>query len=237
MELVALLIGAYFLGSVPVGVLVVRAHGKNIFEIGSGNIGATNVKRAIGTRGAVLVFLLDLLKGLAPALVARNLFPERQELWMAAGFAAVIGHTFSPFLKFKGGKGVSTALGMAIGSTPLVALIAFALFIVTLQVFRFVSLSSIIAVISTIPLCLALNQSPWVSVGYGFLTVYIIFKHRSNIARLRDGTESKFSWRSKPTDDDPGDGGQSLAVAVSPKPPSSAPGERKNLSSGDDLAS
>jgi len=66
MELVALLIGAYFLGSVPVGVLVVRAHGKNIFEIGSGNIGATNVKRAIGTRGAVLVFLLDLLKGLAP---------------------------------------------------------------------------------------------------------------------------------------------------------------------------
>lgn len=194
-ELTLLLIGAYLLGAVPFGVLVARAHGVDIMSIGSGNIGATNVLRVLDKKAGFLVFFLDVLKGFLPALGGHLLFPGRQDLAMLAGFTAVLGHTFSPFLKFKGGKGISTALGMSIGATPIVAAISFGLFIVILATVRYMSLASMIAVLATIPAALALHASPWVVGGYCLLTVFVVFKHRSNIGRLRSGTEPRFALK------------------------------------------
>ena len=195
LELALLLICAYTLGSIPFGVLVARANGVEIMKVGSGNIGATNVMRALGKGPAFLVFFLDAMKGLVPAIVARALFPERQELWLASGAMAIIGHSFSPFLKFKGGKGIATALGMMIGTSPIVALGAFITFAVVLTATRLMSFASIVAVLSTLPLGIVFKDSPWVIVGYSLLSGLIVWRHRSNIVRLRNGTEPKFSFR------------------------------------------
>ncbi len=195
MELPLLLVGAYLLGAIPVGVLVARAYGVDIMKVGSGNIGATNVGRVLGKKASIPVFLLDMLKGLVPVLVARNLLPERQELWFLVGAMAIIGHSFSPFLKFKGGKGISTALGMTIGTSPLVALCAFGLFSVLLGTTRFMSLASMVAALSTIPLGIAFKDSPWVLGGYVLMSVFIVYRHRANIKRLQDKTEPRFSFQ------------------------------------------
>ena len=192
LELALLLVGAYLLGSIPFGVLVARAKGVDVMKVGSGNTGATNVMRALGKGPGFLVFFLDLLKGLIPALVARWLFPDRQELWMLGGAMAIIGHSFSPFLKFKGGKGISTALGMTLGTSPIVALISFAIFVVLIVGLRYMSLASMIAVVSTIVIGRILGDSMWVTVGFSLLAALVIFRHRSNIQRLRNGTEPKF---------------------------------------------
>lgn len=194
-ELALLLLGAYLLGSIPVGVLVARAFGVDIMKIGSGNIGATNVGRALGKKASIPVFLLDMLKGLIPTLVARSLFPDRQELWFLSGAMAIIGHSFSPFLRFKGGKGISTALGMTLGTSPLVALCAFGLFSATLGTTRFMSLASIVGVLATIPLGLLFKDSLWVLGGYGLMSTFIIYRHRANLKRLKDGIEPKFSFK------------------------------------------
>jgi len=115
---------AYFLGSVPFGVIIAGAHGKNLRSIGSGNIGATNVARALGRRWAYFCFVLDVLKGLVPMLAVRALIevpdptPGLLSLWLAVGCAAILGHIFPLYLKFKGGKGVATSLGVALGLWP-----------------------------------------------------------------------------------------------------------------------
>jgi glycerol-3-phosphate acyltransferase PlsY len=191
-ELTLLLIGSYLLGGVPFGVLVARAHGIDIMAIGSGNTGATNVIRALGKGPGLFVFFLDLAKGLGPTLAARALFPGRQELWFLAGAMAVIGHSLSPFLKFKGGKGISTALGMALGSSPIVALISFVVFSILLAAVGYMSFASMVAVALTIPLTLVFRDSPWVTAGFALLALFVIYRHRSNIERLRKGTEPKF---------------------------------------------
>lgn len=195
MELALLLLGAYLLGSIPVGVLVARAFGVDIMKVGSGNIGATNVGRALGKKASIPVFLLDMLKGLIPTLVARAVFPHNQEYWFLSGAMAIIGHSFSPFLKFKGGKGISTALGMTLGTSPFVALSAFALFSLMLGTTRYMSLASIVAVLSTIPLGILFKDSPWVLGGYSLMSTFIIYRHRANIKRLKEGTEPKFSFK------------------------------------------
>lgn len=191
-DLAALLIGAYLLGAIPFGVLVARANGIDIMAIGSGNIGATNVLRVLDKGPAFLVFALDVLKGLIPALVGRWLFPGQQELWFLGGMMAVVGHSLSPFLKFKGGKGISTALGMCIGTSPIVALVAFILFVILLATIRYMSVASMIAVTATVPMEIAMHGSPWVIGGYAALTLFVIYRHRANIQRLRNGTEPKF---------------------------------------------
>lgn len=195
LELLLLLVGAYIVGSIPFGVIVARARGVDIMKVGSGNIGATNVMRTLGKGPGFLVFFLDALKGLGPAIVGRWLFPTSQEFWLAAGAMAIIGHSFSPFLRFKGGKGIATALGMVIGTSPLVALGAFAVFSATLASTRFMSIASSLAVVSTIPFGLLFRDSKWVVAGYIVLSCLIIWRHRANFERLRDGTEPKFAFR------------------------------------------
>jgi glycerol-3-phosphate acyltransferase PlsY len=205
LELPILLILAYTLGSIPFGVLIARANGVDIMKVGSGNIGATNVMRVLGKGPAFLVFFLDTLKGAIPAIAARYLFPDQQEFWLLAGAMAVLGHSFSPFLKFKGGKGIATALGMVIGASPIIAVSAFLLFAVTLAITRFMSIASMVAVVSTIPVGLLLKESYWMIAGYVVLSSLIIWRHRANIERLRNGVEPKFSFKKtvKPPEEAP----------------------------------
>lgn len=204
--LTALAIGSYFLGAVPVGVLVAKSRGVDILATGSGNPGATNVWRTCGAGYGLLVFVLDIAKGLLPALLARRL-TIYQEAWFGFGLLAVVGHSLSPFLKFKGGKGVSTALGATLGAAPLVAGIAFATFVLSLTVTRFVSLSSIIAVTMALAGSIVLpGQSRWLVAVFAPLWLLVVVRHRDNIRRLLDGTERRFSLRkSEPSSPAPAD--------------------------------
>lgn len=197
MALALLFIAAYLLGSIPVGLLVAQANGIDIRKIGSGNIGATNVKRALGNKWAAVVFVLDFLKGLGPTMASRQI-DDRQWIWFLVGFAAVLGHVTSPFVGFKGGKGVATSLGMVAGSAPLVALVGLITFIVVFLASGFVSLASIIGVVSAnVAGALIPNQSRYLMVGYAILLLFVIYTHRENIKRLRNGTENKFTFKKK----------------------------------------
>ena len=205
---VALLVpAAYLLGSVPFGLIVGRAKGVDPRKAGSGNIGATNVGRLLGKKFFAIVFVLDLLKGLLPMLAAayvlRGEAPDRRTylLWLAVGFAAIFGHMFSVFLGFKGGKGVATSTGVLLGLWPyytIPGLIGAGVWIVTFKLWRYVSLSSILGsvgfAIAYVCLGLALRwdvfgaQLPLLVFAF-LMAGLIVYKHRSNIARLRAGTE------------------------------------------------
>ncbi len=205
---------AYLLGSVPFGFVIAKAHGKDLRSIGSGNIGATNVARALGRKWAYVCFVLDLLKGLIPMLatmpLAKSLSVESYAertllmcLWLAVGCAAISGHIFPLYLKFKGGKGVATSLGVALGLWPyytVCAFVAFGVWAVVVLVWRYVSLASISASIAfTAALYLIVLLTP----GWDFINLWplliaataiplmVIIRHRENIKRLREGTESK----------------------------------------------
>jgi len=199
---------AYLVGSIPFGLLIAKAHGKDLRSIGSGNIGATNVARALGRKWAYLCFLLDMLKGSLPMLIIGNYqLPitsyQLLWLWLAVGCAAILGHIFPIYLKFKGGKGVATSLGVALGLWPyytICASFAVAIWIVVVLIWKYVSLASITASVSfPLLLILAIILMP----GWEFVSLWpllivataiplmVIVRHRENIKRLIAGTESK----------------------------------------------
>jgi glycerol-3-phosphate acyltransferase PlsY len=208
------IVAAYLLGSIPFGLLIAKAHGKDLRSIGSGNIGATNVSRALGRRWAYFCFALDVLKGLVPMLatlpLAKAVSGQSQGegvvllcLWLAVGCAAIAGHIFPIYAKFKGGKGVATSFGVALGLWPYFTVCA-AFFAVTWVIFvltwRYVSLASIAAsVVFPLALTLAIILVPgwefgslWPVVITAFaIPVMVIVRHRENIKRLLAGTESK----------------------------------------------
>jgi glycerol-3-phosphate acyltransferase PlsY len=208
-------IGAYLLGSIPFGLLLARAHGKDLRKIGSGNIGATNVARALGRKWAYACFALDVLKGLIPMLATLTLFNklsthiqnERLHIlvfwWLAVGCAAILGHVFPVYLKFKGGKGVATSFGVALGLWPyytICAMIAIAVWAVVVSIWRYVSLASVIASV-TFPLVLILLivlKAGWefthlwpLVIAAMAIPLMVVIRHRENIKRLLSGTESK----------------------------------------------
>ncbi len=207
--LILAVIPAYLLGSIPFGVIIAKAKGKDLRRIGSGNIGATNVARALGRRWAYFCFVLDVLKGLAPMLVVRAFIevskpsPSLLSLWLLVGCAAILGHIFPIYLKFKGGKGVATSLGVALGLWPyytICAAFAFAIWVAVALIWRYISLASIIASIAfLLILVLAIVLIP----GWDFANLWplliaataiplmVIIRHRENIKRLIAGTESK----------------------------------------------
>ena len=188
---ILLLIGAYLLGSVPTGLLLAKALGVNIREAGSGNIGATNVYRTIGRKLGILTLVGDCLKGLIPVLIAKWL--DLPDVWVAAiGLAALLGHVFTIFLGFKGGKGVATALGVFLGTSPLSVLVAIVVFALVLYFWRYVSLASIIAAALIPGIVRILGGKPELILMSLAIAAVVIFRHRENIARLRNGTESKF---------------------------------------------
>lgn len=199
----ALILGAYLVGAIPVGVLVARSRGVNLFEVGSGNVGATNVKRALGSKAALLVFVLDVLKGVLPSAAALQLL-HSAEWAFGIGLAAVAGHCLSPFLRFRGGKGVATGLGVLFGSVPLVAVCALGLFLLVFAATRWVSLSSIIAAASVLVFGLVFEGSPLILGFSSLMAAFLIYRHIPNIKRILDGTEPKFSLgRDKPAPSEP----------------------------------
>lgn len=214
LELALLILGAYFLGSVPFGLLVGKLKGIDVRSAGSGNIGATNVGRLLGKRYFWLVFALDAAKGAAPMLLGhflvRNL-PEsslKYVLWLLAGLAALLGHVFPIYLRFKGGKGVATALGVMLGVWPyytITAIPAVSMFIGVFAVSRYISLSSVVGALIFPVILLAtgwvfgwrLLEFRWPLVAFSVLIgLLIIWRHRANIARLRAGTEPRFGAKS-----------------------------------------
>jgi glycerol-3-phosphate acyltransferase PlsY len=191
-------LGAYLLGSLPFGLWIARRHGIDITKVGSGNIGATNVSRALGLRAAIVVFLLDMLKGLIPALAARLLLGSSLQA-VAIGLIAVVGHSFSPFIGFKGGKGISTGLGAILGGDPVRAGIGLATFLIVMLPTRFVSLGSMTAGITIAVAAYVAKVEPGLQIIYACLAVFIVVRHRANIRRLLSGTEPHFGMsRSEP---------------------------------------
>jgi acyl phosphate:glycerol-3-phosphate acyltransferase len=183
---------AYCIGSVPFALLLARED--DVRRIGSGNVGAANVLRASGVRAGVLVALLDIAKGVASVELAMRLSTDSR-LPAAAGFAAIVGHIYPVWLRFRGGKGVATACGVFSVLTPLAALPAFAVFIATAWATRYVSLGSVLATIVLPPVAYATGYSAATLTAACAASVLILFRHRGNLARLRAGTERRLGAR------------------------------------------
>ena len=184
---------AFVVGSIPFGVLVSRAfYGTDIRKSGSGNIGAANALRTLGKRGAVAVLALDMLKGFAPTLAAGALGGPVAAA--AAALAAVVGHCYSPFLNFKGGKGVATHFG-ALFALWWPAGIAFALvWIAAVVATGYSSVGSMLASLAMGPLLWFGVVPPSVGLIYGVISaIFVVLRHRENLERLRHGTENRFS--------------------------------------------
>jgi len=182
---------AYVFGSIPFGVLVARLKNVDLRQQGSGNIGATNVARTLGKTAGLLTLVGDGGKGFLSGWVAGHLLDQPWEIAIA-GLLAYCGHVSSIFLKFKGGKGVATGLGVFLYLMPLPAASGFVVFVVTLVTTKYVSLSSLLAAVC-LPLFGILFDTPQPAIIISLVMAAITFyKHRENIERLRAGTESKF---------------------------------------------
>ncbi len=198
---------AFLIGSIPSGYLIAKkVRGIDIREHGSGNVGATNVFRVVGTNWGIAVFAIDVLKGwLATAILATSspAYPDldlviKQFLF---GAAAIAGHTWSPWLKLKGGKGVATSCGALLGIFPFATILTLAVWTAVFLVWRYVSLASIVAA-STFPILLLIFYRDINSFGIIFLislglSGFLIFNHRSNIERLKKGEELKMKFGKK----------------------------------------
>lgn len=193
-----ILAACYFMGSIPFGLIIGKiTRGIDIRDYGSGNIGATNVMRTLGIGPAILVFFFDTAKGFAAVELCRRLGLNPYLISVGA-LLCVFGHTFSIFLRFKGGKGVATSLGVIIGLNPIIAGIAFALWVALGLITRYISVASIIATPS-VPIMMILWKSMDVPVVYQVLAsvaaLAIILKHIPNMKRLVNGTESKIGQK------------------------------------------
>ena len=237
-------LAAYLIAATPVGFLIGKAKGVDIRQLGSRNVGATNVGRVLGRKWGYLCFALDVLKGLLPVLVIGYLIgaagwrlvpafpldrPEmatmmcspripyvptlgQQAAWLSVGVACILGHVFPFWLKFRGGKGVATSLGVVLGFYPyftFVGLAAFAVWVVTVLIWRYVSLSSILAALAFPLLFIVQCEVAGPDLGWSVrrlwpvlafavaMALLVIVRHRANIARLRAGTENKILRKPK----------------------------------------
>ena len=190
----ALIVG-YLVGAVPFGVLIgQRTAGVDIRRLGSGNTGATNVLRVLGPQAAALVLAMDVAKGIAAVFVGRWL-AGGDIVPLLSGLAAVVGHNWSVFLRFGGGKGVATTAGVVIASMPLVATISIAAFLITVTVTGYSSLGSLtMAVLLPLLAWFLKNPSPHVLFVVA-LALMTLWRHRSNIVRLIEGRENKLGKR------------------------------------------
>lgn len=213
-ENVIYIVAAYLIGSVPFGYLAGRMNGLDLREHGSCNIGATNAVRVLGKKWGIPVFICDFLKGYVPLLLMKlhlggdaTLFSAADMGWfLGVLFALVLGHTFTCFLKFKGGKGVATTGGCLFAVSPLVGGIALATWVLMMALTRYVSLSSMVAGVGMMVTALyvfymvdgAMSAADSMVLGLlGFIFILVVWKHRTNIVRLCNGTEPKaFSKKS-----------------------------------------
>ncbi|KMY53862.1 glycerol-3-phosphate acyltransferase [Bacillus sp. FJAT-27231] len=183
---------AYLLGSIPSGLIVGKCFfGIDIRQHGSGNLGATNSFRTLGVKAGVVVTLADILKGTAATLLPLWLGSDLEPL--IAGVAAVIGHMFPIFAGFRGGKAVATSGGVLLGVQPVMFLVILLSFFISLYLTKYVSLSSIIVAIVAFTYAVILQNVPLIIV-VGLLAFFVIYRHRANIARIRNKTEPKIKW-------------------------------------------
>lgn len=192
-EGILLTIGGYFSGSIPTGVILAKLFGtKDIRQEGSGNIGATNVYRVLGKGLSTLTLVGDVLKGVIPVILACTLVGD--EIWIAmVAFVTFLGHLFSVFLRFRGGKGVATALGVFLVIAPLVVPFSIIIFVLVVMKWRYVSLGSLTAS-ALMPIFLCVLGYPIAYVNLSLAMGCLIFyRHRGNIKRLREGSEKKIS--------------------------------------------
>jgi acyl phosphate:glycerol-3-phosphate acyltransferase len=197
--IILLLLFAYFLGSIPTGVVLAKAvAGADPRQAGSGNIGATNVYRTVGKKLGILTLLGDIVKGLLPVIAAK--WALDSSFWVAAvALTAFIGHLFPVFLNFRGGKGIATGLGVFLALSPIPALLAFLIFAVVVSRWRFISLGSLCAT-AAFPLFLAWLDPHRLYIPFAIVIGALIFyRHRENISRLISGKESKFGAKAKPS--------------------------------------
>lgn len=190
---------AYLLGSIPFGYLLVKCwRGQDVRATGSGSIGATNVSRVLGALGGLLTLLFDLAKGYAAVWLTAVLTGQEVHWLAAAGLAAILGHMFPVFLRFRGGKGVATGLGVFIYFTPWAVAVAVILWLLVVAVWRYISLGSILATAAYPVFAYALYQ-PALPVTLAAIVAasLIIIRHAGNIQHLVAGTERKFKLRYK----------------------------------------
>lgn len=201
---------AYFLGSIPTSVIIGKLFFKtDIRTQGSGNTGATNALRTLGVKVGIVVLIIDLFKGVAAILIAKSMMQSDSNENTAnlvvalSGMVVIIGHVFSIWLGFKGGKGVATAAGVFIALMPLNLLFCLVLFVGIVAISKYVSLGSIIAVtvlflIELISQYLTDYPDPYRLILVGSVTTLILIRHKANIDRLINGNENKFSFKKKP---------------------------------------
>lgn len=195
---ILILLLAYLFGSLPTGVWLARWRGVNIQKVGSGNTGATNVLRTLGWGPALVVAGFDALKG-GIALGVAHLVGVNDWLAGLVAVAAVLGHNYSIFLRFSGGKGVATSFGTMLVMDPLVSLLALPIGILTIAITRFVSAGSMIGSFASVCLALALARPAWEIFTLALLVGLIFFTHRDNLRRLYAGNERRWGEKVKPS--------------------------------------
>ncbi|MDP8323244.1 MAG: glycerol-3-phosphate 1-O-acyltransferase PlsY [Candidatus Stygibacter australis] len=197
------IVAAYLLGSIPFSYIFGKLQGIDIRQHGSGNVGATNALRVLGTKIGVITLLLDMGKGFVAVQLARILMPGVFEgYYVIIALVAITGHIFTLFLGFKGGKGVATSAGVFINLLPLPCLLTLLVFVIVVTVSKYVSLGSITAALFLFIYILIENIrnsfGEWYYLGVVILVAgFIIIRHRANISRLLSGTENKLSFKKK----------------------------------------
>ena len=195
------IVAAYVIGSIPFGFLAGKMRGIDIRDHGSGNIGATNVLRTLGKPVGITVLLLDVAKGAVPVLLAQR-FSDSSLIPIVTAVATILGHNYTCFLSFKGGKGIATSAGALAPLLPIPMLVALVLWIVLFLASRYVSVASIGAAAS-LPVTLGIlfatqKSSDWILFGFtALLAGLAVWRHRSNIQKLRNGNENRFVPKSK----------------------------------------
>lgn len=194
--IIPLIIMSYFIGNISPSVIISRRYNNSdIREHGSGNAGATNVMRVMGKKAGIIVFLIDMLKGILPT--ALGMYFGNIEVGFFCGVSAVLGHIFPVLLGFKGGKGVATSLGVGLVLAPLYALTGFLVFGLIVMKTKYVSLGSIMGTLTFPILQIATVRNPVVVVMSFVLGMLIVYSHRANIKRLLSGTENKIGASKK----------------------------------------
>ena len=193
---VVLVLAAYLIGSIPFGVVVGKGlYGIDPRTVGSGNIGAANALRAMGFWGAALTLAGDVIKGILPTAVAMYVLHAPPLVIAIVGLATIVGHNWSIFLKFEGGKGVATGLGVLVVLSWHAALVWAIVFLATALISRYASLSSMLATAAA-PIALYLDHAPWPYTAYAVVSLaLVLWRHASNIERLRAGTEPRIGQK------------------------------------------
>ncbi|KIQ53522.1 glycerol-3-phosphate 1-O-acyltransferase PlsY [Meiothermus taiwanensis] len=190
---------AYLFGAIPAGAWVARYHGVDIQKVGSGNTGATNILRTLGAGPALVVAVFDVLKGGIAVWLARLVGIEGYLLGGVA-LAAVLGHNYSVFLRFTGGKGVATSFGTLLFLDPLLALLTFPVGVATMGLTRFVSAGSMIGALTAAVVAIALGRPMWEILTVVLLAALVFWTHRENIKRLQAGNERRLGDKAKISD-------------------------------------